>query len=1200
MPDNRAPAGRQLLISRALFSGGESSQMLNKDQRRNDVRAQARQEEARLLGARDYKYVVGNGDGGAIEVLLTTGFVNCRDKNAVPITPGASLQKNRRVPGSTAAFRPTDRISHRARDSGPVRASGKQKGPKSSSKKNPPRLDDAPEFEESNRPSKRRRQDDHSKVLEWADGANVPMPRASSSSSQNSAKPTNNGFAKQHDEFRGVEDSIKINRSPQILRRSQHTRFASDEGAQADKRPELPKQSLFEIIENHDSAAKDPSHQIATHAISNTRESPDELQGEATTRGIPSFLDDKQNQSLRKLNTDKPMSPVRKRSPSDIRTTYFASSPSQGPKKIKRTHNTSIPCINLSVNYLRYGSTVKIVEVHKPRFVKMMPEKIELGEDIAEPGKKVEILMRNVRLAYRGMDKSLKMRLKLSQKSESPGDSFVDIDFSMPIDKLQFVERLEDSQIKIQDKPGLYMDKAFENYAKEMDEHGKHPKQPFLDSSVSEAAPMAPAASKMRQKISSALQKTKDETNESKRVKTKASARTLSSQADGSGDLGEGTSNLPNDSDSGVQIPVKPFRPREYDERETRATRRTTRIPGGVNGPDISTDTKIPPYIYLKDDAARKKWKKPLVYPWTGKKKAEVCVEDRDRLREDEFLNDNLIGFYMRFLQDHLERTNQKAAEKVYFFNSYFFDTLTNTPKGEHGINYSGVEKWTRSVDLFSYDYIVVPINQAAHWYVAIICNLPSLEVGTADPVPPSSASVSEKETSNQPESDVHEILESPEPEPVPVPTTPEEKTRNSESPRSEDVRQPFASMTIQEQEKAQKEAEKLEVPTETDEWPEGEENQTSPPAKLSPFKETSTGPQTTLHTASHAARKTKKGKAGPKLSPSQTTIVTFDSLDLGRSPTIKMLRDYICKEASSKRGVQIEPTDIKGMRARQIPLQPNFSDCGLYLLAYIEKFVQDPDSFITKLLKREMDQVDDWPPLGSGLLRHRLRTFLDDLYDEQARIKNLSSGRVIMADQQPVSYLLGPPLPSQADPDEKGNAEPPQLTDPAEDKGLDKKPAVENTVRERDEPTGSSAADQPDLEPAVSTSTPDFSKGTKAPGPPPADADTTSRPALPEGEEVVEVPDSQETGQAPGPKSNRTEKKKAAKAEEPPPLTGSQSGRRPLYPSTQMWYMSSSDLRRNPPKDSQVQVQIQVRRTPPPSSPEHVRKSPRGKPRKN
>lgn len=36
--------------------------------------------------------------------MLTTEFASCRDKNAVPITPGASLQKNRRVPGVCCYF----------------------------------------------------------------------------------------------------------------------------------------------------------------------------------------------------------------------------------------------------------------------------------------------------------------------------------------------------------------------------------------------------------------------------------------------------------------------------------------------------------------------------------------------------------------------------------------------------------------------------------------------------------------------------------------------------------------------------------------------------------------------------------------------------------------------------------------------------------------------------------------------------------------------------------------------------------------------------------------------------------------------------------------------------------------------------------------------------------------------------------------
>jgi sentrin-specific protease 7 len=741
----------------------------------------------------------------------------------------------------------------------------------------------------------------------------------------------------------------------------------------------------------------------------------------------------------------------------------------------------------------------------------------------------------------------------------------------------------------------LFLEKAFSNYATEMTEHAKHSKQHYQDAPSSEPVSTTPAIPKTRQKISSALQ---NETSESNRVQTKSSTRDGTGQMDGSGDLREASRDRNDDSDSGVQIPVKPFLPKGSAERDTRATRRTTRATWESTETNASIDNKVP-QIRLEDDVVRKKWKKPLVYPWTGKKKAEVCIEDRDRLREDEFLNDNLIGFYMRFLQDHLERTNQKAAEKVYFFNSYFFDTLTNTPKGERGINYSGVEKWTRSVDLFNYDYIVVPINQAAHWYVAIICNLPSLEVGKADSMQPSSASISEKETSNQPESDVHEILESPEPEPAPVLPSREEKTRKSESPSSQDARQSFASMTIQGQEKAQREAERSEAPTESEDWPEGQENDILPPAKSSPFKETPNEPRDISHAASQAARKSKKGKAGPKLSPKQTTIVTFDSLDLGRSPTIKMLRDYICKEASSKRGVQIDPTGIKGMRARQIPLQPNFSDCGLYLLAYVEKFVQDPDSFITKLLQREMDQVDDWPPLGSGLLRHRLRKFLDDLYDEQAHVRNLSSGQAIMADQQPVSYLLGPPLPSQADPDDKGSPELPRPADAVKDKVVEEKSVVKSIISENDEQSGSLAADQPDLVPAASSTISDLSKKKKAPGPPSADANATPRLSPSKDEEVVEVPDSQEIMQAPkSPKLNCPEKKKPAKSDVP-------TGKKPEQKKTTILSDTAVvDLEqlspKKPAKGSQMEVQIQVRRTPPPNSPELVRKSPRGKPRKD
>lgn len=117
---------------------------------------------------------------------------------------------------------------------------------------------------------------------------------------------------------------------------------------------------------------------------------------------------------------------------------------------------------------------------------------------------------------------------------------------------------------------------------------------------------------------------------------------------------------------------------------------------------------------------------------------------DLERLAPHEFLNDNIIGFYIRFLEDHLQRCNAEVAKRVYFFNSYFFARLTNSPRGRRSVNYEGVEKWTRSVDLFSYDYVVVPINEDAHWYLAIICNLPYLEGIMDQSKPPASQQLSD------------------------------------------------------------------------------------------------------------------------------------------------------------------------------------------------------------------------------------------------------------------------------------------------------------------------------------------------------------------------------------------------------------------------------------------------------------------------
>lgn len=399
---------------------------------------------------------------------------------------------------------------------------------------------------------------------------------------------------------------------------------------------------------------------------------------------------------------------------------------------------------------------------------------------------------------------------------------------------------------------------------------------------------------------------------------------------------------------------------------------------------------------------------RPLVYPKVGKKRAEVEAYDLSRLRDGEFLNDNLIGLYVRFLEHHLQRQHPETVTRIYFFNSYFFASLTNSSKGRKTFNYHAVEKWTRSVDIFSFDYVVVPINENAHWYMAIICNLPALFQARAaahDGNEEPSAPKNENNDDEQGATDGHEVIGV-----IPGAGQPldgkERKLTVSFDTMS--LSDKLAESSSQASPKATPTAVKS---VDRDEWPEEDENkvldngssqeQTTP---LSRIKCEQNSEDKGSKPKSKKKRSHKHRLSLQKYEPTQPVIITFDSLGCSRSPTIRILRDYLEEEAKSKRCTTIDSKEIKGMTAQQIPQQPNYSDCGLYLLVYLEKFVQDPDTFIRKLLQREMDRSKDWPVLKSGMLRRRLRSFLDKLHDEEEREEH---GGPLLVDSNPLDILL-------------------------------------------------------------------------------------------------------------------------------------------------------------------------------------------------
>jgi Ulp1 family protease len=119
------------------------------------------------------------------------------------------------------------------------------------------------------------------------------------------------------------------------------------------------------------------------------------------------------------------------------------------------------------------------------------------------------------------------------------------------------------------------------------------------------------------------------------------------------------------------------------------------------------------------------KWRCDIIYPPTGRDSVTVHGGDVRRLNEGEFLNDNLIAFYLRWLLCQLGKVEPGTAQRIFVHESFFYTNLTNPKKG-----YASVARWTKN-DLLLYDYIIVPVNEQTHWYVAIICNAPKLLLST-------------------------------------------------------------------------------------------------------------------------------------------------------------------------------------------------------------------------------------------------------------------------------------------------------------------------------------------------------------------------------------------------------------------------------------------------------------------------------------
>jgi len=89
-------------------------------------------------------------------------------------------------------------------------------------------------------------------------------------------------------------------------------------------------------------------------------------------------------------------------------------------------------------------------------------------------------------------------------------------------------------------------------------------------------------------------------------------------------------------------------------------------------------------------------------------------------LRPGEWLNDEVINFYFKLLQERTRRP--EAPRRCWFTNSFFWPKLSG--KGHAEYNFKEVRRWTTKakVDIFDQDYVIFPMNIGeTHWALGAI-----------------------------------------------------------------------------------------------------------------------------------------------------------------------------------------------------------------------------------------------------------------------------------------------------------------------------------------------------------------------------------------------------------------------------------------------------------------------------------------------
>jgi len=101
----------------------------------------------------------------------------------------------------------------------------------------------------------------------------------------------------------------------------------------------------------------------------------------------------------------------------------------------------------------------------------------------------------------------------------------------------------------------------------------------------------------------------------------------------------------------------------------------------------------------------------------------EVTRKDLLTLKGSNWLNDEVINFYMELLFDRSKNKSKDGDGDVpmcncYFFSSFFYSKIFYDQKE---YNYKAVARWTKKLSIFALDKLIFPVHLSNHWCLAVI-----------------------------------------------------------------------------------------------------------------------------------------------------------------------------------------------------------------------------------------------------------------------------------------------------------------------------------------------------------------------------------------------------------------------------------------------------------------------------------------------